>query len=240
MSTDGGRGAVVPGVLIGTVSDNQDPLGLGRVKVRLLSGSTAVETNWARIATPMAGNGWGMRMVPDLETQVLVAFERGDPESPLVIGGLWNSDAPPPAIPDEAAADNNLRVIHTRSGHRLTFDDTEGAERIELADMTGKNLLVIDSAANAISLTCEGVMTVTAKEGIVLDAGSGDMSFKCNNLKIDATAEVGIAAGSAVKIEGKSEVGLSGGQTSTLAAKAGTLAINGIKVVVNDGALEVQ
>jgi uncharacterized protein involved in type VI secretion and phage assembly len=84
---DDGR---ITGVVIGIVTNNQDPDRLGRVKVRFpwLSGGT--ESHWARVATPMAGNGRGLYFLPEVDDEVLVLFERGDVRFPFVIGALWN------------------------------------------------------------------------------------------------------------------------------------------------------
>ena len=88
---DDGR---ITGVVIGIVTNNNDPDRLGRVKVRFpwLSGST--ESHWARVATPMAGNGRGLYFLPEVDDEVLVLFERGDVRFPFVIGALVERQGP--------------------------------------------------------------------------------------------------------------------------------------------------
>ena len=111
------------GVALAIVVDNKDDSGSGRVRVRL-EGQTG-ETLWARVATPMTGAGRGVYFIPEAGDEVLVAFERGDLRRPYVIGSLWNSKDRPPAT--NADGLNDLRLIRTRKGHQLTFDDGEGA-----------------------------------------------------------------------------------------------------------------
>lgn len=82
----------ISGVAVGIVTDNKDPEGRGRVRVRVSSVRNPPEV-WARCTTPARARS------PELEyrpgDQVLVAFELGDARSPYVIGLLWNGgDAP--------------------------------------------------------------------------------------------------------------------------------------------------
>ena len=84
------------GVVVGVVTNNQDPEELGRVKVKFPWLSDADESDWARIATPMAGNEKGIYFLPEVDDEVLVVFEHGDLRFPYIIGALWNGQAPPP------------------------------------------------------------------------------------------------------------------------------------------------
>ena len=87
------------GVFPAIVIDNVDPEALGRVLVRLPQLGTAGrpgKDEWARIATLMAGNNRGTWFIPDVNDEVLVAFEAGDSRRPYVMGCLWNSSDLPP------------------------------------------------------------------------------------------------------------------------------------------------
>jgi uncharacterized protein involved in type VI secretion and phage assembly len=125
------------GVVVGIVTNNQDSGGMARVRVKFPWLSDDNESWWARIAVPMGGNGRGTYFLPEVDDEVLVAFEHGDVRSPYVIGALWNGkDAPPTTNSD---GQNNIRVIHSRSGHLIRLDDTNGNEKIEVIDKTGGN-----------------------------------------------------------------------------------------------------
>ena len=100
------------GVYPALVSDLKDPDGQGRVLVTLPwspdMGNSRYEA-WARLATLMAGNNRGSWFIPDVNDEVLIVFEGGDPRRPYVIGGLWNgSDKPPESM--DGAGNNNLKV----------------------------------------------------------------------------------------------------------------------------------
>jgi uncharacterized protein involved in type VI secretion and phage assembly len=87
---------LVNGVAVAVVTDNRDPNGRGRVKVRFPWYEKPSESYWARIAVPAAGKQQGAYFVPAIGEEVLVAFERGDLRFPVVIGALWSGKDPPP------------------------------------------------------------------------------------------------------------------------------------------------
>ena len=151
-ATAGGAGPIrtASGVVVGLVLDNQDPDGLGRVKINLPEPSEDEIGHWARVASPMAGGGRGMFFLPEKNDEVLVAFEQGDITRPYLLGALWNGkDKPPESNSD---GENNLRLIKSRSGHLVRLDDSDGAEKIEIIDKSGENSVTIDTASNTISI----------------------------------------------------------------------------------------
>jgi len=162
------------GVVIGLVVDNKDPQGQGRVKVRLPGVTSEEIGHWARIATLMAGQERGMLFLPEVNDEVLIAFEQGDVMRPYVLGALWNGkDKPPDANQD---GKNNLRIIKSRSGHTIRLDDTEGAEKIEIFDKSQKNLLTFDTAQNTITIQSEQDIRIKAKGAIKLEGQSVEIT----------------------------------------------------------------
>jgi uncharacterized protein involved in type VI secretion and phage assembly len=184
------------GVVVGIVTNNQDPDNLARVRVKFPWLSDDNESWWARIAVPMAGNGRGTYFLPEVDDEVLVAFEHGDVRSPYVVGGLWNGqDAPPENNSD---GKNNIRMIHSRSGHLVKLDDTSGDEKIEIIEKTGNNKLTIKSSDNSMSLECDGKMTLHAKMGI----------------EIKSDLDITIKAGTTMDIESSAPLTLKGATVS--------------------------
>ena len=178
------------GVVIGIVTNNQDPDKLGRVKVRLPWLIDTTESYWARVATLMAGKGRGSFFLPEVDDEVLVAFEHGDVRFPYVLGALWNGVDTPPY--DNADGANNLRVITSRSNHQIILDDTSGSEKIQILDKTGKNSLTIDTSANTMTLQVEGDIVLKAANGkIVLDAQAVEItSSQATKVQAGSTMEV--------------------------------------------------
>lgn len=121
MSTDAPRDNPITGVAVAIVRDNRDPNGLARVRVSFPWYSRPEESYLARLATPMIGKGYGTFLLPEVDDEVLVAFERGDIRLPCVVGSLWNNNRKPPVT--NADGRNDIRTIRTRKGHALRFED---------------------------------------------------------------------------------------------------------------------
>jgi uncharacterized protein involved in type VI secretion and phage assembly len=162
------------------VTDIVDPEGLGRVKIALpWSPDTAgarYET-WARLATFMAGNNRGSWFIPDVDDEVLIVFEGGDPRRPYVIGSLWNGKDTPPESMD-GAGKNFKKVLRSRNGVKLTMDDTDGREQFILETPGGQKLTlkdgsgaveIVDSNGNSIKLETSGI-TITASAKVTINA----------------------------------------------------------------------
>lgn len=174
------------GIYPALVSDIKDPDGTGRVKITLPwspdTGSDKYEA-WARLATFMGGNNRGSWFVPDVNDEVLVAFEAGDPRRPYVLGGLWNGhDSPPESM--DGAGQNNKKVLRSRNGVKVTLDDTQGREafitetpggqKITLQDGPG-SIEVADSNGNSIKLEASGI-TVNASAKVTVNASMVEVS----------------------------------------------------------------
>lgn len=168
------------GVYSAIVTDVKDPDNQGRVKVTLpWSGDTDEEQfeDWARLASLMAGNNRGSWFVPDVDDEVLIAFEAGSPQHPYVVGALWNGRDAPPATMD-SNGENNKKILRSRNGVKITLDDepgqeqfiveTPGGQRITLKDGPG-SVEVVDSSGNSIKLESSGV-TVTASAKVTISA----------------------------------------------------------------------
>ncbi|NES64242.1 MAG: phage tail protein [Okeania sp. SIO2D1] len=188
------------GVVVGVVTNNEDPEGLGRVKVKFPWLSDEDESDWARIAAPMAGNERGIYFLPEVDEEVLVVFEHGDVRFPYIIGFLWNGQEPPPTTNEDGQ--NNIRVIKSRSGHVIRLNDEEGKETIEIVDKTEKNSIVFDTASNTIAITSDGDITFSAAQG--------NIKLEAQNIEIKSAAETKIKADAGVDIQASSTMNLKG------------------------------
>jgi phage protein D len=119
-------------MLVGIVTDNADPNGWGRVKVKFPTLTEEHDSNWARVVALGAGRDRGMYWLPEINDEVLVAFEHGDIHRPYIIGGVWNGkDLTPRTIADTVVNGKvRIREEKTRLGHKVTFvDENKGAEK---------------------------------------------------------------------------------------------------------------
>ncbi len=170
------------GVYPAEVTDIADPDQQGRVKIRLPwspDNNGGLYDVWARLATLMAGNNRGSWFIPDVGDEVLVMFEAGDPRRPYVIGGLWNGQDAPPESMDQAG-NNNLKVIRSRNGVKVTLDDSDGQEKMVLETPGGQMITlkdgpgaveIVDSNGNSVKLETSGI-TVNASAKVTINASN--------------------------------------------------------------------
>lgn len=197
----------MPGLVEALVVDNVDPEQLGRVKLKFPLLPETPESFWSRLVMPMAGKERGWMTIPEIGDEVLVAFVHGDINNAIVIGALYNGvDTPPYANED---GDNNLRVFQSRSGHRLTFDDTDGDERVELILHNEEIRVVWDAANKVIGVYSGKDIIVEAKETI---------SVKCKDFILEAGTSIGMKSGSSTEIKSGSSCKVDGGGALTLKA----------------------
>lgn len=156
----------VYGAVVGLVTSIEDPDSLGRVKVRFPWLKDNLESRWARIVSFMAGAERGGVFRPEVGDEVLLLFERGDMRFPYVIGAVWNG---PDAMPSLRGADgdNNIRLIKSRSGHTIVFDDTSGSEKITITDKHG-NMIELSSEGALIRSDTIKIGSRQATESLVL------------------------------------------------------------------------
>jgi uncharacterized protein involved in type VI secretion and phage assembly len=188
------------GLSIGLVTNNQYPENLGRVKVRFPWLSDQNESYWARVVTPMAGNDRGLYCLPEVDDEVLVAFEHGVVEFPYVLGALWNGKDRPPET--NADGQNNRRVFKSRSGHIIRLDDTQGEEKIEIIDKTAQNRFVINVQENSI--------TIAAQSNITIQAEDGKLSLNAQTIEMNAETAVKVTAGQIMQLTAGPEMIIQG------------------------------
>ena len=194
------------GLVTGIVIENKDPEGLGRVKVRLPWLSEESFTTWARVATPLAGSTLdeaepsGLYLLPDVETEVLVAFAHGSADHAYVLGALWNGRARPPETNEDDL--NNVQLWRSRSGLEIRLDDTEGEEKVAITDLEKTVSIVLDATEGKISIQADTDISISAKGALNLSA-EAEMSLSAGGaLKISADDVLEISAGADVTVEG--------------------------------------
>jgi len=188
------------GVVVGIVTNNKDTEKLGRVKVKIPRLSGEDESNWARVTSFMAGKERGAFFLPEVDDEVLVAFEYGDINMPYVIGSLWNGKDVPPE--NNSDGKNNIRVIRSRSGHVITLDDSDGSEQIKIMDKTQKNMIIIDTKNNKISIKSDKDIELSAPNGKVTIEAMDIVTKSTASTKIEATSSVDVKASGNLNIKG--------------------------------------
>lgn len=179
-----GWGGLWYGCYPALVTDIQDPDSQGRVKVSLPwspDTSGGKYEVWARLATLFAGNNRGSWFIPDVDDEVLIVFEAGDPRYPCVIGGMWNGKDAPPESMDSS---NNKKVIRSRNGVKVTLDDQNGQEQLILETPGGCTVTLKDgpgsvemkdSNGNSVKLESAGI-TLTTSAKVTINASQLEVS----------------------------------------------------------------
>ncbi len=209
-----------PGSVIGIVTNNKDPDGWGRVKVKYPWMADDLESDWARMIAPGAGQERGFYTLPEVNDEVLVTFEHGDINKPFILGGLWNGQGKPPLENSKALENGKVHqgVYKTRAGHTLTFTDgsdegvviqTAGGHRITLADekkkvlveTSGGQKLTFDDSSNEVTVESQGNLTIKSGGNLSIEA-TGSLSIKGNTYSINANATGEVKAGAVLEVKG--------------------------------------
>ncbi len=245
-------------LLVGRVTNNKDPEGWGRVRVKFPTLTEEHESNWARVVGAGAGSGRGFDCLPEIDDEVLVAFEHGDIHRPYVIGNVWNGkDAPPEKVGD--SVDNGkvrLRTIKTRVGHTLQFVEEDKAsskqgiyiktkeghwcrlndsEKFVEIETSGGHTLRLDDRNKTISLTSTGDVSVKAgrtgtSNQISLAAGEIALSgIQAITLKVGASTVEVTPAG--VSIQTAATINIQGGAATNV--KGGIVQVVGGLIKLN-------
>jgi uncharacterized protein involved in type VI secretion and phage assembly len=193
----------IAGVAVGIVTNNVDEKGGYRVKVRFPwlpnGGDQGEESHWCRIASFMSGPEQGAFWLPEVNDEVLVAFEHGDLQYGYVVGALWNgtdkaiynNKEASGKVTDAAfqgkheAKKNDLRSIRSRAHHQLVFNDNASEPRVALHSGQ-KHRIVLDDKGNEPTQIeiYDGkeenyILIDTKNKKITIESKSGSMLLKC-------------------------------------------------------------
>lgn len=189
------------------VKDNNDPEGLGRVRVQFGWQQTPEKTPWIRSIMPYAGaQSNGFFFVPEIGDEVYVGFEHQNPDLPFVMGSTYNGGQKPINWVDAA---NNKKAIHTRSGNLIYFYDEQGAEAIRITNENYESEIHLSFANNGvITIKTSGELFLAADAKITLTT-DGDIEFFGSTFKVDVENII-LDAKQGITIKSKAAVELSG------------------------------
>ncbi len=175
------------------VTDVDDEKGLGRVRVKFLWQEGSKEKSpWIRVASPYTGKDKGFYIIPEVEDQVLVAFENNNPDKPYVLTGMYNGDAKPEWFDPK----NHYKGFKSKGKNEWKFDDKKEAILIHAPK----------------EMTLSAGKTITIKTGgkgdsvINIDVGDGTVNVSAKTVNVDAKQTIKMESGKEVKIEGTQSV----------------------------------
>ncbi len=159
----------------------------GRIRVQFhwdrLGRRDDTSTCWVRTMQPWTGKGWGMMAVPRIGQEVVVQFEEGDPDRPLVVGMLYNADTMPPwALPGNMTQ-SGIKTNSTKGGdgyNELMFEDKKGAELIRMHAERDFEQVIENDARITVGLEDKdkGDMDLTVHNDLTEEVKTGHHKFK--------------------------------------------------------------
>jgi phage baseplate assembly protein V len=196
------------GVASATVERVDDDEHEGRVTLRYeWFDEGRSESDWCRVSQLYAGNGYGSLFVPEHGDEVLVAFVHGDMREPIVLGGLYNGKDKPAT---HHAADRDQKMIRTKAGHQVVFDDTAQSRAIRITTAGGHEA-ILDDASGTVAITGNGVSITLEDSGAVTISGT--------TVKVEATSiQLGSPTATSSAVLGEALMAVFNAHTHTLAA----------------------
>ena len=176
--------------------DNRDPECLGRVRVQLDLLSPGCVSPWYPMGGRWTGGGQGLWSLPDIGTQVLVAFPDGDKSHGIVLGCLYDEKHFPPETSPEKKSDSML--LQTRN-HRIEITDDAGKEGISIESAAGKMRCVLDK-----------------ENGIQIANGLGDIKINCRKLKVSPSKSMELNGTKMVSVSCDGATGIKSGKGSKI------------------------
>jgi type VI secretion system secreted protein VgrG len=171
------------------VIDQEDPLHLGRVRVRYYWGvakPTEAESDWLRVSTPYSGDGKGQLFTPEKGSQVLVGYENNRAEQPLILGNLFHPQNKQSA--KYSTPENHLKGLQTAGGNKVVMSDKKGEQTILLSNSNNKGTAVEVGfkGDGSITIKSNGPVTVLSPN-ITLEAGDkGSIKLHAKTVTVEA------------------------------------------------------
>jgi phage protein D/phage baseplate assembly protein gpV len=169
-------------VVLGIVTQNEDPEGLGRVRVRYPALDDDVEGAWARVVTPGAGKDKGLLMLPCVDDEVVVSFMHDDVRHPYVLGAVWNGKDKPP---DD--------FVQTDGSFALTSEKKMIVNVKEEITWKGEKELSFEIGNAKITCKKDGSIDIEGQKVTIKGSGS---------VKVEASGNLDLKAGGIVKVSG--------------------------------------
>jgi len=194
------------------VVDVNDEKGLGRIKVEFIWQEGTGETSpWLRVASPYTGKDKGFYIIPEVDDQVLIAFENNNPDKPYVLTGMYNGDAKPEWFDPK----NYYKGFKTKAENELKFDDKSKSININAPDainMTAGKTINIKTGGGADSTinldVGDGTVNITAKKILIKAAETFHVDSK-KEVLLDAMTTINASSSNEVIISGSMSVSIS-------------------------------
>ncbi|MDF2615252.1 MAG: hypothetical protein K0S71_3038 [Clostridia bacterium] len=219
--------SIMPGILIGTVTINFNPLYPDKIQVEIpIGGQMSTVLVWAKMMSPSAGDGWGVYCIPEVGDKVIVSFVAGNTNKPIILGCIYQKTSN--MLLDNMNLLNGNKKFTTKAGGEIAFESTPLGEKITIKTKKentvilddpsntitvqgpkGKNLIKINSLTGAIEITADNSISIGAGQSKIELQKSGAVNVTCREFNVGSKANI--------KLDGN-QVSISGTQVETKAA----------------------
>lgn len=189
----------VSGVLTAIVTGRMPD---GTYELRYLSMGGDSPSAPARVMAPTAGAGRGAWTMPEVGDEVVVAFDAGDTNNPIILGAVWNDESPPPEAA-EPSDENNVRTFVSRSGHQITFDDSPAGGKIRVRTEGGHEILLDDTVPGKVTLQSAGggLVELSDADGSITLRAVARLTLEAPIISMQAVAGLSVQAPAGVSIQ---------------------------------------
>ncbi|HEX2040927.1 MAG TPA: VgrG-related protein [Acidimicrobiales bacterium] len=209
----GGGSAAAPadrieGVMVGVVTDNSDPMRLGRVKVKIPALGETFTTGWAQVVYPGAGGAQarGLQLVPEVGDHVIVAFELGDINRPFVLGGIYTNTQKPPQPNAVTNRKVTQRTLVSNNGDFVLMEQATDNEHITISSQDKKVFIKLGTGRNAQ----KHVLEIATDLDVVVKAGRDAQVTANRDVNVEAKGKLTIKAATSATIEASTTLTLKG------------------------------
>ena len=223
---------IASSLAIGVVTDNNDPDRLNRVKVRIPALSDDNESRWARLVQQGAGKNRGWVTVPEIDDEVVVAFEHGDIQRPFVLGGLWSGKDQVPDVKDGVKNGRvESRSFTSRLGHRIEFRDGPNEREQHVLIVLNDKKTKLHLGTDKIEIhAADKPIQVKTKDATIDLTEAGDVKIEAVNIVINAKQNLDLKAAQ-ITIDAKNAATIKGVTVTAEGKAQATLRSNGQTVV---------
>ncbi|MET9110414.1 VgrG-related protein [Streptomyces zhihengii] len=239
--TDSASATRLPGVANAIVTDVQDPLRQGRVKLQFPWLDNTYVSDWAR-SVQWGGVGGGGVFPMDVGDEVLVAFDRGALDHPFVIGGLYNGRDLPTRVDDVPLHDGLKRkaarhTLSDRQANRVDLLSQRTGKRrqgVRIASGDDRLTINLDRTKTEITIDSKGAVSITGSRSVSIEAGT--------DLELSARRRLTIKSGGLLDIQGRGLVNLKSltGAVTVDAMGALNLKAVGATMISSGGSVQVN
>ena len=209
---------------------NKDPDNLGRVRLEypwLGASSAKLPSEWARLCLPYASKDSGLLALPEIGDEVLVFFDNGNMEAPIVMGVLYNERNRPPRADrdgDQNSRDeNNLKFIRSRTGHLLCFDDSSSKGALVIRERSGRRVELNSDESIRIQDDDGNQIEMKGEELRIQNKAGSKITLKGGKISIEASGSIELGAGaSQALVKGQSFMQLFNSHTHTVGPATST------------------